>query len=53
MNKTKTHLTNVTFNSHIAPLSTSEIAEVKGGRDSYGGSLERICRFLMKLVYGN
>ncbi len=53
MNNQKTHLANITFSSHIAPLSTSEIAEVKGGRDSYGGSIERICRFFQKLIYGN
>lgn len=53
MNKQKTNLSNVTFNSHITPLSTSEIVDVKGGRDSYGGSLERICRFFQKLIYGN
>lgn len=53
MKNQKTHLSNVTFNSHIAPLTSSETAEVKGGRDSYGGSLERIYRFFQKLVYGH
>lgn len=44
---------NVEFSSHVLPLTNDEMKTVKGGIDSYGNSIERICRFLMKLVYGN
>lgn len=53
MKHKQTTLSTVSFNSHISPLTSSEIADVKGGRESYGGSLERIYRFFQKLVYGN
>ncbi len=53
MKKQKCNLVDVTLNSHITPLSTSEVASVKGGTDGYGGSIERICRFFQKLIYGN
>lgn len=53
MKKQNCSLTNVTLNTHIMPLSTSEVAKVKGGLDGYGGSMERICRFFQKLIHGN
>lgn len=53
MERKKTTLSNVEFNSHISPLASSEIADVKGGRDSYGGSLEKFYRFFQKIFYGN
>lgn len=53
MKKQKYNLDAITLNAHITPLSTSEVAEVKGGLDSYGTSLERICRFFQKLIHGN
>lgn len=53
MKKQNCTLVDVALSTHITPLSTSEIAETKGGRDGYGGSMERICRFFQKLIHGN
>lgn len=53
MKKQKCNLADIMSNVHITPLSTSEISEVKGGLDSYGTSLEKLCRFFQKLIHGN
>ena len=53
MKTQKFNLVDVTLNSHITPLSASEVANVKGGTDGYGGTLQGLCRFLQKLVHGN
>lgn len=53
MKNQKTPLSEIIFDSHIAPLTSSETSEVKGGRESYGSSLERIHRFFQKIIYGH
>ena len=41
------------FSSHVRPLSTTEMKTTFGGSECYGSSVERLCRFLQKLIYGN
>jgi hypothetical protein len=53
MEKQKCNLANVALNTHIVPLSTSEVSEVKGGFESNGNSLEKLCRYFQKLLHGN
>lgn len=53
MNVFKKQSAILTLSTYFCLISTAELQSVTGGIDSFGNSMEIICRFLQKLIYGN